>query len=698
LSIIGYGFEIGTVVSMVLFATLFFLASQLFQKKERMFISYFGFLVSGVLLAIFQGLRILMGADSLTLNVLSSGVANLVGNWNDLAIFFGAMTMLSLVTLEMLQVKKMFTILLHAVLIVSLVFLMIINFSTLWIVLGVFSLVFFLYLISFDTFMPSVVSTETGEIARASTRKISGNALAVIALSVIFIFAGQTLGSKISNTVKIASLEVRPGWNATYQVVKESIKSDPLTGVGPNMFTNAWLMHKPVGINDTLFWNIDFSSGIGFIPSLFATTGILGVASWLFFFAMFVWVGIRAMFYPIGDVFARYRIVSAFLVSSFFWVMAFVYVPSLVNIALAFFFTGLFVAVSYAEGIMKQKEIVMAHHPKLSFIGIIALIVCLIGAITIGFEVMQKTSSLIAFQKSINAYRVDNDLEKAEKSIIESIDSAPYDIYYRGLSELNVIRVDKALAAPDVTVPAVQDEFRLRLANSIENGRKAAEVDPNNYQNWLALARVYAALVPPPFSITGAYENAKDTYGKALALNPHNPTIYLLLARLEVAHRDLKAAREYVNQAIAEKSNYAEAHFLLAQIEVTEGNLDKATSSLETTLLISPQDAGLFFQLGLLKYNAKNFIGSAEAFEQAVTLVNDYANAKYFLGLSYAKLNRIPEAIAQFEGLEKSNPDNAEVELILANLRAGRDPFANAKPPVDNKPEKRNTLPLDQEN
>lgn len=697
-SLIGYGFEVGTVVSIVVCAVLFLLTAHMFKSKERMFFSYFGFLVSGMIVALFQALRMFMGTESLTLNVLTSGVSNLIGNWNDLAIFFGATAILSLVTLEMLRVKRMFTVLLYAVFTVSLLFLVIVNFSTLWIVLGLFAFIFFMYLISFDKFSPSVVSSDGEIINEMHSRKISWNSLVVIALSVIFIFAGQYLGLKISDKVNITSLEVRPSWTATVDVVESAIKANPVTGVGPNMFTNAWLMYKPAGINDTLFWNIDFTSGVGLIPTFFATTGLLGAFAWIFFFAMFIWVGIKAMFYPIHDMFARYRIVSSFLLSLFFWVMAIVYVPNMVNFALAFFFSGLFVAALYAEGILKQKEIVMTHHPKLSFVGIIILMVILISSIALGFEIIKKSSSLITFQKVISAYQVDNDLEKAENSIVSAIDTAPYDIFYRGLSELNIIRVDKALSAPDLSVPAVQDEFRLRLANSIENGRQATVVDPHNYQNWLALARVYSALVPPPFSISGAYENAKDTYSKALALNPHNPTIHLLLARLEVSNSDLKAARVYVNQAISEKSNYAEAHFLLAQLEVTEGNLDKATASLETTLLLSPQDPGLFFQLGLLKYNSKNFSGAVQAFEQAVVLVPDYANAKYFLGLSYAKLNKIPEAIAQFKDIEKSNPNNAEVVLILTNLRAGKDPFANAMPPVDSSPEKRSELPLEQAN
>jgi hypothetical protein len=72
----------------------------------------------------------------------------------------------------------------------------------------------------------------------------------------------------------------------------------------------------------------------------------------------------------------------------------------------------------------------------------------------------------------------------------------------------------------------------------------------------------------------------------------------------------------------------------------------------------------------------------------------DYANAKYFLGLSAARLNDMSAAIAQFSDLAGNNPDNQEVALILANLRAGRSIFSEAKPPVTTPPEKRSNLPL----
>jgi hypothetical protein len=83
---------------------------------------------------------------------------------------------------------------------------------------------------------------------------------------------------------------------------------------------------------------------------------------------------------------------------------------------------------------------------------------------------------------------------------------------------------------------------------------------------------------------------------------------------------------------------------------------------------------------------------------QAIQAVPDYANAKYFLGLTLLKVGEKGAAIQQFKDLLVTNPNNEELKLIVTNLEAGREPFANAKPPITSKPEKRDKLPLEQSN
>ena len=163
---------------------------------------------------------------------------------------------------------------------------------------------------------------------------------------------------------------------------------------------------------------------------------------------------------------------------------------------------------------------------------------------------------------------------------------------------------------------------------------------------------------------------------------------------LQTITADNAKAKDYIGQALRQKNNYTDAIFLLAQIQVQEGNIKDAINSVAAASYLAPNDSGIFFQLGLLRYNDKNYAGAVDAFKKATDLNPAYANAKYFLGISYQKTNRLKEAIKEFSDLKASNPDNKEVELILENLTAGREPFANATPPIDNKPEKRSALPV----
>jgi len=695
---IGYNFEIGTVSVIAMLALMSFLVSELYQKKERVFTSYLAFFVTFALLSVYQSIRIFSDPGTLSFGLFPDKISNVIGNWNDLAVFFGASALLALVTLEMLQLKKIFKIVIYGVFIISLDFLSIVNFQTTWIILALFSVIVFVYVISFERFAVSKEfspSTETQDAPRR--RRISYPAVVMFVVSLAFIFFGPQLGDAISGKLNVSSVEVRPSWGATFTVIQKSLAESPVFGSGPNSFMKDWYMYRPADVNNTVFWGTEFPFGFGLVPTFFAMTGFLGIIAWIFFFGILLWKGFRAIFQSIPDLFSRYLITSSFLLSVYFWIAMVVYVPSIANAFLAFFFTGLFTASLYREKLLAQREVSLINHPKLSFASVLVLVVLLIGSLSLGYSLVQKATSLSYFRQSVLGFQKNQDISAARLLMNKAALTGGYDLYYRGLSELSLVQLDQILAREGVTVESVKDEFQIALTDSIDNARKATEVNPHNYQNWVGLARVYAALVPAPFTVQGAYENSKAAYEEALVVNPYSPVVNLFLARLEVAKGDLKAARVYVNKALTEKSNYAEGHLLLSQIEVTEGNLAQAIPSLENAVLLSPGNPGLYFQLGLLKYNQRDYNGAAIAFESAIKVVPEYANAKYFYGLSAAKLGRNDVAVAAFENLNAGNPNNPEITSVLANLKAGKDPFAGIKAPA-NKPETRSTLPLKQEN
>jgi len=246
--------------------------------------------------------------------------------------------------------------------------------------------------------------------------------------------------------------------------------------------------------------------------------------------------------------------------------------------------------------------------------------------------------------------------------------------------------------AKNVSVDALRDQFQRLLSVALNHAQQAVLLDQADYQNWISLGQVYEAVVP--LKITNAYESAVNAYRQALALNPKSPSLLLTLARLEVAHGDITKAKQYITQTLQQKNNYTEAIFLLAQIQVAEGHIKDAIDSVQAASYLSPNDIGIFFQLGLLRYSNKDFQGAASAFGLALALNSKYGNAKYFLGLSLERLGRVAEAIAQFNDLKVTNPDNKEIDLIIKNLKAGRPPFTNATPPIDNQPEKRAKPPV----
>jgi tetratricopeptide (TPR) repeat protein len=199
------------------------------------------------------------------------------------------------------------------------------------------------------------------------------------------------------------------------------------------------------------------------------------------------------------------------------------------------------------------------------------------------------------------------------------------DLYYRALSEIYLIKVNQIIKSPS------QEGLDDVIEITIRNGEQAIEADPNNYENWVNMAKIYTSLAYPPVSLAKGYEAAKSSYQKAISLNP----------------------------------DYAPSYFLLAQNEIVLGENVEAMRHLNDAIDKDPKEPGYFLQLGILKYKQSDYGGAIESIKRAVALVPDYADARYFLGLSYYYIGDSINAKLQFEEILKNNSDNKEVINIL---------------------------------
>lgn len=691
ISLFGYGFEAGTFGSVLLGFLLLLLVPTFIRSKEQVTKSFVGFLIGFILLGIFSAVKFVFGADTLVFKVFSGASSNSIGAWTDLAVFFGLGVAFVLVAVEMLSLKKLQKTVLYFTLVLCLFLLAVLNFSFVWIALAALALIFFVY----KFFLGSPLGT-----SEERAHKISYLSLVLLVVSLLFFFnpsipgKNLKLADTVSKTFNVVNADVRPSLTTTLNVAKPVLSINPLLGSGPNTFGFDWLMYKPEGINSTNFWNVSFPYGFSLLATFLVTTGILGFLAWVLFLMVFVWLGVRTLFVPVQDNLSRFLSSLSFLASLYLWVMIALYTPGIVVFFLAFFFTGLFIAVAISDNQIARTHISFAHNLKLSFLSVLLLIALFVGSVTFGLIALQKIASGIYYQKALIAGNQKSDFDTTAANLNSAIGLASYDIYYRTLSELSVIRMRQIANQTTGTVEERQKLFGQALSDSINHAQTATKINGLNYQNWVALGTVYESLVPAPLSVQGAYTNAKATYEEALKRNPYSPEIYFFLARLEVANKNNQAARNYINQSLALKNDYVDAYFLLTQIEIADNNLAQAIRAAESVAILSPNNSGVFFQLGLLKYNNADYAGAAQALSRAIDIVPEYANAKYFLGLSLYKLGQNDLAIKEFEDLTKTNPDSTEVVAILKNLQDKKDPFYKISPPVNSTPEKGKTPPI----
>ncbi len=697
MSFIGQGFEISTFSFVSAMAILLFLIANLFTDRKQAFYAYFAFLCSFIVVCLFQFSRLLFGSDFLSFGFLNDATSNLVGSWSDLGIYFGAVALFSFITLELLNLPRWAKIICGCVLAISLFILSVIGFTSVWYALGAFSLVFFVYNFSFNR---STISEESPVRSADGRHIVPVISLLVLIVSFVFILSRGNVYSTISsdmgmpffNRFAVSSIEVSPTWFGTWTIAKNAMAKNPFLGVGPNRFVSAWLMSKTPDVNNGPFWSTDFNYGVGFVPTLLATVGVVGFLAWLAFMALFLYVGFKSLFARRTEAFSDYLSISSFIIALYFWLFAIFHVPSAELIVCMFAFTGIFFASAASSGsLLPPRTYDIVKNPRTSFVSVLALIAALLGIMIFGYTITKKFAAHIYFNMALAEANNNGNIAAAENDINRALKFSQDDIYYRTLAEINIAKISNLITSAS-SLDSIRAQFQSDFLIAQDSSQKALQFDGTKYENWMTDGHLYETILP--LGAPKAYEQALADYQKAEALNPENPTIPLTVARLEIANKNIPQAKNEIINALKLKGNYTDAMYLLAQIQVNEGDLKSAIASVEAASLTAPGDATLFFQLGYLRYNNKDYVGAISAFEQAISITPDYANAKYFMGLAQSRLGQAADALKTFQEIKVTNPDNKDLDKIISNLQAGRDPLANLQAPPTTKVDKNSKPPV----
>ena len=123
-------------------------------------------------------------------------------------------------------------------------------------------------------------------------------------------------------------------------------------------------------------------------------------------------------------------------------------------------------------------------------------------------------------------------------------------------------------------------------------------------------------------------------------------------------------AMPVIQKALAINPNLAQAHAVLANIYISEHNTDAAKAELLKTLALDPSNASAHSSYAFL-LPLKDALAQ---YQQAAMLNPEYWAVQMNLGLTYAELGNIPQAIKTYQTAQRLSPENIDAPLEIAYL------------------------------
>lgn len=660
-SIRGSVFETQTVgfllvMGLVMSITLVFQGSKIMTIRALA-----AFAVLSTVLMIYNVLRIIFGAAFLPLGSFGVNTVSPIGGFNDLAIYAGLLVILGLITLLLLPLRGIIQYLISFMIVLGLSVLAVVNFFNIWLIIGFFGLLLFVYLLSKDTLFKSD-SQESNQ-----TPKVLILITAVVCIfSAVFIVAGDYAGAKINNLTGINYVEVRPSLEATIDITSAVYKNNVLLGAGPNRFVDSWRQYKDRSINETIFWDTDFVAGSGYIPTLFTNLGMLGALLMVAFHGYLLVIGYKMLARSKEqDSYWSFFSVFSFTGAAFLWGMSYIYVPGAGILLMAALFTG-FTFVAYGAMVPgAAKRIPLAINRQRGFLLMAAIILIISGSIAVLFSVGGQYVAQAQFSQS---QATAESIEVFEQVAFNSYGLYPDDRFVSARAQIKL-----AILNALVNIAEPTEEDQQRFLDAAEQGiifaEQAVAEDPTNPDNHAILAGIYSNLAVA--GIDGAQERASQSLAAAQLLDPLNPGYQLIAAQIAIRAGDATLAREGISAALNLKRNYTQALYLSAQLDIAEGNAESAIATTRAIITLEPNNPTRYYQLGILQSAIGSSTEAIASFQAAITVDPSYANARYLLALAYLNDGSTQTALTELRIVQQTNSENVELTALINQIESG---------------------------
>ena len=427
---------------------------------------------------------------------------------------------------------------------------------------------------------------------KAKLSKLLTRSNILLGLASLFTLIG--LGLTVYSAVAIQRPIILP-YQIGFQTAFAAISQDTgrllqsfLVGSGFGTFAADFARFKQASINLTPFWNLTFLRSSSFVLELLATTGILGLLSYLFLF--FRTLRERPLFVPM----LLYFILSLILPFSFATQALLFLVLGLQASLLGLSSSNLpagrhgFFDVELAIVTLK-KGLVGAFTPDAKTIPhgglsrilpLLVFLFILIIAGALGFLTTRYTLANTTFQRSLIATAENKGTEAYEEQS-RAINLVAYsDSYHRVFSQTNLALANSlSQEAQKEASPSAETQQTIYtlIQQSINSARSATDLSPATSVNWQNLSGIYRALIgfgrdADRFAIQAAQQ--------AVLLDPNNPQAYINLGGLYYQLQDFDRAIEQFRRAINIKPDFANAYYNLGYALKEKGDIEGAIAQL----------------------------------------------------------------------------------------------------------------------
>lgn len=398
---------------------------------------------------------------------------------------------------------------------------------------------------------------------------------AVTSIFIISAIILNLLNFKSDKNIKL----VVPDFNSSWTIAIDSLKQNPLLGVGAGNYPTAFNRFRPITFNQSDNWNIKFTSARNIYLTILTETGLMGLAALI----ILLLVAFNIVKKNIkNNLDSSISLVLVLLLLGIF--------PSSISLAMLLFVLLSLVSEKKDFEInltLRNQEGQKGSYLLTKIPAVLVLIPAIAGLIIFSIKGFKTVRAEALFKKAADSL-INNNAKDTYENLQKAISLSPgVDRYRISFSQVS-FAIANSLAKKENLTDQDKTTISQLIQQAISEGKTSIGLNLLRSGNWTNLAVIYQAIIP---FAQGADQFAIETYSQAVNLDPFNPNVRISLGGVYYALGRYDEAIKAFELAVLSKPDYANGHYNLAVALREKGDIESAIKQMELVLSLIQKDS-----------------------------------------------------------------------------------------------------------